>query len=480
MNRIWSITLGLLLAFSGCRAGSPRLVSQISFDSGLSSTQTVVPTVADRARKQTVQRVGFQELESEREPDSELAINATPAGHMEPVVATAFRSNSRPVLLSELEQIALTMNPAIAEIEAEIESLRGKATQASLPPNPRVGVNAEDIFEEGTAGRYGVFFGQEVVRGNKLGRSKSVVCAEIEAAEQRFAVMRQRLLTDVRQRYYDLLVAQETVRTSEQLFGILKAAVETSEKLFEAKEVPQTSVLQSEVELQNAEVVKRQAENQTLAARRKLAALIGEEDIPSSSVDGNPRDIIAMDDFEQSFDQLINASPEIAALFAEVEQRKRQHAREQVEPIPNLTWQTTIQYDTVSDNVVGGFQLGMPIPTLNRNQGAIHQARYSIVAAERRAEKKVLELRQRLATAYENYHDAKLQIEAYDREIIPKAKETLDLVSKGYREGEIDFLQFLTAQRTYSQINLTYLTQLGQLWRQHVEIQGMLLSESLK
>ena len=184
-----------------------------------------------------------------------------------------------------------------------------------------------------------MFFGQEVVRGNRLGRSKAVVRAEIEAAEKRLAVMQQRLLTDVRQRYYDLLVAQETVRTSEQLVGILKAAVETSEKLFEAKEVPQTSVLQSEVELQNAEVVKRQAENQTIAARRKLAALLGEEDIPSSSVDGNPRDIIAMEDFEQSFDQLINASPEIAALFAEVEQRKQQLAREQVEPIPNVTWQ---------------------------------------------------------------------------------------------------------------------------------------------
>ena len=284
----------------------------------------------------------------------------------------------------------------------------------------------------------------------------------------------------MRQRYYDLLVAQETVRTSEQLVGILKAAVETSEKLFEAKEVPQTSVLQSEVELQNAEVVKRQAENQTLAARRKLAALIGEEDIPSSSIDGNPRDIIAMDDFEQSFDQLINASPEIAALFAEVEQRKQQLAREQVEPIPNVTWQTTLQYDTVSDNVVGGFQIGLPIPTLNRNQGAIHQARYSIVAAERRAEKKVLDLRQRLATAYENYLDAKLQIEAYDREIIPKAKETLDLVSKGYQEGEVDFLQFLTAQRTFSQTNLNYLESLRRLWQQNVIIRGMLLSNSLQ
>ena len=122
----------------------------------------------------------------------------------------------------------------------------------------------------------------------------------------------------------------------------------------------------------------------------------------------------------------------------------------------------------------------MPIPIWNRNQGAIHQARYQIVAAERRADKKVLDLRQRLASAYESYLDAKLQVDAFDSEIIPKARETLDLVNKGYREGEIDFLQLLTAQRTYSQINLTYLRQLKQLWRQHVEIEGLLLSGSLE
>ena len=302
----------------------------------------------------------------------------------------------------------------------------------------------------------------------------------IEAAEQRLAVIQQRLLTDVRQRYYDLLVAQETVTMADELVKISQNAVDVSQRLLEAKEAAQTSVLQSEIELQNASVVKRQAENQRLAARRKLAGLLGEAELSLDYVDGNVRELIALADFEQSFDEVVNSSPEIAALFADVEQKRRQLQREIVEPIPNVTWQTSLQYDFLTDDVIPGFQIGMPIPTLNRNQGAIHQARHQIVAAERRAEKKALDLRQRLASAYENYLDSKLQVDAFDSEIIPKAKETLELVSKGYREGEIDFLQLLTAQRTYSQINLTYVQQLKQLWRQHVEIQGLLLSGSLE
>ena len=477
MKLKWIAALGLLVALSGCRT-----VHQPLFTSGQSAAKPLASKVdAKKERTETkdeqaVRQVAFQQDSSSSDTSTEDSTY-----YADSIVTPVAQSIVGATSLAQLEQVALATNPAVAEVQAEIESLRGKLTQAGLPPNPTVGIVGSDINEDGiSGGRYGVYFGREIVRGNKLGYSRSVVCAEIEAAEQRLAVIQQRLLTDVRQRYYDLLVAQETVTMAEELVKISQNAVDVSQRLLEAKEAAQTSVLQSEIELQNASVVKRQAENQRLAARRKLAGLLGEAELSLDYVDGNVRELLAIADFEQSFDEVVNSSPEIAALFAEVEQKRRQLQREIVEPIPNVTWQTTLQYDVFGNDIIPGFQIGMPIPTLNRNQGAIHQARHQIIAAERRAEKKALDLRQRLASAYENYLDAKLQVDAFDSEIIPKAKQTLDLVNKGYREGEIDFLQLLTAQRTYSQINLTYLQGLKQLWRQHVEIQGMLLSGSLE
>jgi cobalt-zinc-cadmium efflux system outer membrane protein len=477
MRLKWIAALGLLVALSGCRT-----VHQPLFTSGQSAAKPLASKVdAKKERTETkdeqaVRQVAFQQDSSSSDTSTEDSTY-----YADSIATPVAQSIVGATSLGQLEQVALATNPAVAEVQAEIESLRGKLTQAGLPPNPTVGIVGSDINEDGVSGgRYGVYFGREIVRGNKLGYSRSVVCAEIETVEQRLAVIQQRLLTDVRQRYYDLLVAQETVTMAEELVKISQNAVDVSQRLLEAKEAAQTSVLQSEIELQNASVVKRQAENQRLAARRKLAGLLGEAELSLDYVDGNVRELLAIADFEQSFDEVVNSSPEIAALFAEVEQKRRQLQREIVEPIPNVTWQTTLQYDVFGNDIIPGFQIGMPIPTLNRNQGAIHQARHQIIAAERRAEKKALDLRQRLASAYENYLDAKLQVDAFDSEIIPKAKQTLDLVNKGYREGEIDFLQLLTAQRTYSQINLTYLQGLKQLWRQHVEIQGLLLSGSLE
>ncbi len=387
---------------------------------------------------------------------------------------------SNSATLAELEQSALALNPAVTEARANIDALRGKRIQAGLPPNPTLGVIGDDINEEGSGGRYGIYFGRQIVRGNKLGLSQSVVSAEIATAQQQLAVVEQKLLTDLRTRYYELLVAQEKVLVSSELVKISRDVTDVSQKLFEAKEVAKSAILQSKLELQNAIVVQSQAENRLVASRRKLAALLGQPQLAYETVTGNARELPELTDFQNSFDQLALSSPEIAALFAEVERARRQLARARVEPVPNMTWQTTLQYGTGSDDVVAAFQVGMPIPRLNRNQGGIFQAQSQITVAERKAEKRLLDLQQRLATAYEDYLNAKLQIDAFDAEILPTAKETFELISQGYQEGEVDFLQLLTAQRTYSQTVLLYLDKLQQAWQQSIEIQGLLLSGSLE
>ena len=406
---------------------------------------------------------------------------------VQPVSATgevssldAIASDGGGVTMEELEQLAFAQNPAIAEMQSRIDALCGKRAQALLPPNPTVGVNGEDLGEDGRAGRYGVFFGRRIVRGNKLELSAAIVDAEIKVAQQRLVEIQQRLSTDVRMRFYDLLVAQSKVDLAKQLVEIARSARSTAQQLLEAKEVARTDLLQAEVELQNAEVILQQSENQRQAARRKLVALVGQTDLAIDRVQGHPEQIVALADFDQAFESIIASSPELAALYLDVQRAQRNVARQCAQPIPDLTWQTTIQYDTVSDNVVTGFQIGMPLPILNRNQGAIRQARNEVLAAQMKAEKKELDLRHRLAVAYEQYYQAQLQVDAMKHRILPTAKESLELISKGYETGEVGFLTRLTAQRTYIQANLSYIESLRQVWRQGNLVRGLLLRGGLQ
>ena len=124
----------------------------------------------------------------------------------------------------------------------------------------------------------------------------------------------------------------------------------------------------------------------------------------------------------------------------------------------------------------------MPIPWLNRNQGGIREAEADLVAAEHGVAKVELRLQRRLAGVYQRYAVARNQVEDYSRAdgILDNYRKTLELVQKGYEGGEIAYLDLLTAQTTFSQTNLAYIEALGELWAAAVEIEGLLLKDSLE
>jgi cobalt-zinc-cadmium efflux system outer membrane protein len=150
-----------------------------------------------------------------------------------------------------------------------------------------------------------------------------------------------------------------------------------------------------------------------------------------------------------------------------------------VEPVPNLQTQVSVQYDESTNDTIAGLQVGVPLPLWNRNQGGIRQARAEIAEARRNADRVELDIKRRLAEAFQHYATAHAQAETYSTSILPKAQQTFELMQRAYRAGEVGYLELLTAQRTYSQTHLAYLDALNGLWSSWTLIDGLLLSGSL-
>lgn len=378
------------------------------------------------------------------------------------------------VTLVELEQLLVATHPELLKANSQIAALEGQKLQAGLGPNPTAGIIGDDINAADGAGRYGVFYSQQVVRGGKLKLAQSVVGSQLDVARNNFQAIRQRLLIELRRRYYNVLLAQETVRQTRELSEVLQRSVDTSQKLFEAQEIAKAPVLRSQVELENVNMMVRQAENQKTRSQRRIAALLGESEIRFESLAGDVRNAPTLRDFESLFDQMLVNHPELSAAFANIEQSRRKLSQQRAAPIPNLTWQTSLQYDFTTDEVVGGFQVGMPIPKRNRNQGAIIQAQQNIQSSVHAADQKALELRDRLTDAWSSYVDTKIQVETLDRELLPKAEEAMELASEGYRQGETPYLELLLAQQLFAKTKLGYLQKLQQRWEFEVEIRGLI------
>jgi len=380
--------------------------------------------------------------------------------------------------LEWIESIAAANSPAVAAAEARVRALGGKWVQVGLKPNPTLGYAAEEIGDDGTAGLQGGFASQQFITAGKLQRRRDVVCAEIARAQQQLAVILQRVKTDARLRHNAVLLAQRRVQLAADLAEVAAKSAETSQKLYDAKEIPLAGLLQTEVQLQNARVRERTSQNRLDQAWRQLQSLVGEQSLSRQTLAGDLDALPAPLEFQPQLALVHASSPELATAMAEVTRARRAVARECAEATPNVNSQVTVQFNDATNETVAGVQVGVPLPIFDRNQGGIQQAQAQVTQAMRNVDRVELDLAQRLAAVYRQYADARATAATFAGEIMPRSQQAIELVRKGYEQGEGGYLDLLAAQRTFSEANLAYLNALGQVWQSYLRIDGLLLEQS--
>ena len=401
------------------------------------------------------------------------------AGPDEPMPLPALDEADGALSLAEIEEIAQIYNPTLAQAEAAITGAEGRYIQGGLYPNPQVGYQASEVGNDGKAGQQGAYVSQTFVTGGKLELNQYTAAREIEVRQQDLESQRLRVLTSVRIGFYDVLNAQRAVSLSEQLMKISEEGVETAQALFDAKQAGRVDLLQAKIELNSARVLLRNATNRQSAAWQQLAAVLGQPDRPLERVGGElepAREELGVD---AVMARIMAASPELQAANAQVLRAQAALRRAEVEPIPDIQTQTGVQYDYGSQFAIVGLQVGVNLPIFNRNEGNIQTAYAEMMAAQREVDRLQLDLKNRLAAVMENYQNATYEVERYSTEILPDSKDSLELITAGYTQGEFDYNRLLLSQRTYFQNNIAYLAALREWWTAKLQIDGLLLSGGL-
>lgn len=377
-----------------------------------------------------------------------------------------------------LEEMAVRNSPVLAEAVARVDALRGKWLQAGLLPNPAVGYSGAQLGS-GRTEQQGVYLEQEFITAGKLRLDRAVTSQEIARAENEFSAQELRLRTDVRRAYYDVLAAQRQVEIAEQLVRIGLQGTTAAEQLHRAKETSEIDVLQARIEADQSRILRQNARNRQQAAWQRLTTVIGLPDLALQPVAGSLADEQVRVVYEAALHRLLQQSPEFAAAVADVERARWGLQRAWAQRQPNVNVQALVVRDNDIDGVDGMLQVSVPLPVFNRNQGGIAQAERELAAAEQAQTRMHLGLRNRFASVYERYANARQEADTYSQSIVPNAAKSLELVAQAYRAGEQSFLNYLTAQRTYSQTLLAYLESLRELHVAATEIEGLLLTDSL-
>lgn len=380
--------------------------------------------------------------------------------------------------LADLEGMASAMHPILQRDVLRIDAARGDALQAGLYPNPRFDTNNPEVFA-GPGSTFNMGFNQEiVVRGKKrLDRA-----AQVKVVQQNeFAYVQDRfsLLTALRQQFYIVLAAERRVKALTKLQEITSSSLETGKELVRrAGEIPPIDVLVLEIDSQRVEADLENAIRILKGARNQLAVIVGDPSIAEDEFDGSL--FAPPPQYEEQilkqFASMDSAYVQIQKL--EIERNEILLKRAIVEPYPNVNLGPAYQWGLQNGSEQYWLTLTFPIPTWDRNQGAIQSQRANVAASRQNLEVIKLEQLRRVADSFSRNRAFRMQATKYEKEIIPNVRTTLRLAKNGYQLGEYDFPRFLQVQRTFVEVNMAYIDLLESVWTSAAELSGLLQLES--
>lgn len=403
-----------------------------------------------------------------------------PPDDLQPVPeAAASQLEDGPGLTLEMiEQLALQNNPAISQASASVSKATGFRKQVGAYPNPNVGYSGQQLADAHTDQHLG-YLEQEIVSAHKLKLNRRVLDQEVQSQLWEVEAQRYRVLTDVRQQFYEALAAQQRHDLAVDFQKVAHEGVRIAEIRRKALEGSVPEVLQTEIQLNEVELILQRAEIAYQAAWQQLVAVAGVPQLQPTRLVGVLRVSSERRNWEETSLQLIGSNPTIQAARARVSRAVANMDRQEVQAIPNLQTLTSAGYDYGANHSMIQVQMGIALPVFNQNLGNISAAQAEYCRAAQEVRRLELALQSRLAVAARQYDSAAITVERYESQILPKARQTLELSEKAYGAGEFGFLQVLVARRTFFDSNLQYNQALIELAQAKWLIDGMLLEGGL-
>lgn len=179
--------------------------------------------------------------------------------------------------LSEAEQLALQQNPRLLAAGKDIEAARARIGVASAPFYPTANFisSASNQSQRGGGGTAGAVLGnlagvgggggggqgltqislsvqQIILDFGRRGEGLKASQKDLEATEQQFEALRQDLLLEVRQRYFQTYADQETVRVQEGVVANQETHLKESQGFFKAGLQARNEMAKAEADLAQA------------------------------------------------------------------------------------------------------------------------------------------------------------------------------------------------------------------------------------
>jgi outer membrane protein, heavy metal efflux system len=406
-----------------------------------------------------------------------------------PLLGRAQTNAQSPLMtLEQFQDSAREHNPTLKQAAAEIRAANARRQQAGLYPNPSIGYTGDEIRGGSVGGgKQGFFVEQAIVTGGKLRLAKQVLSHETELATIEAEEQRIRVESAVKMAYIRVLAAQELLDTRRDLYNISLDRAETERRLFNTGQADETEVLDAEVDSQRMRTAARMQENTLREEWRSLSAVVGQPDMPLATVAGDLETDWPQLNEEEAVEAIAKQSPAVRIADSNAARAQASLMRARHESIPDITMRGGMEYNNELLGSVpfakgweGIAELKVELPFFNRNQGNVAAASADIERTNHEKTRIALTLRDRAASAVDQYANARLMVSEFHDEMLPRARKSYALMVEKYGLMLASYPRVLESQKKLFELQLEYIGALEGVWTNGIALQGFLLTDGLE
>jgi cobalt-zinc-cadmium efflux system outer membrane protein len=388
----------------------------------------------------------------------------------------------RPFTLSDFQHIAAVNSPQLKQAAADVETARGNMLQANAYPNPTVSYQFTPSNNGSTPGGDGVGIDQTIKTGGKLALQTASAEMALHNAELALRRARSDLSTQVRNAYFAVLVAKETVRVNRALAHFTDEVYRLQATLLAGGFAAPYEPAALRAQAFAARLAYRQSIQTYIYSWKQLVSTINVRQLPLSEVGGRVDSAIPYYDYDAILAYVLRNHTDVLTARNSIETARYNLKFAQVTPVPDVDVNMSVfkDYSLAPKQTCPTLTLGIPVPVWDRNKGAIMAAEGALIRAQEEPHRVEMNLTNTLSTAYMNYKTNLEALEYYRRYILP---DQVRAYRGAYDRRQIDpnaaFGDVVSAQQTLAADVTTYLQTLGQVWTSVTSVADLIQTDDL-
>lgn len=400
--------------------------------------------------------------------------------------SAAVAQPARSLTVDDWVALAMTSNPELRAVRAELEAAGGRVRQAALRPNPTLDLGGQRAIGPDNSLSVGLTLPLDL-NGRKQGRV-GVAEGEVEIRRAQLADRERRLRADVRVKAGDVLAARRTLEVTDELLAVSRNALTLVAERVRQGAAPALDENLMRVEVNRLEAGRLLQAGRAEVAALQLKALAGAPPDELLDVQGDLSSRPRAPEPGNVLGRAVDLRPDIWAARAEVATAQARLRKEQADGQWDASVNVGYQRQDMGFNLRGltdtgatrqiqdvfhyfGAGVSVVLPVRNRNEGNIAAASAEAVAAERRREFSELIARQEVAAALAQTEAARRTVELYERGVRGVAWANVEVVRQSYGLGRATLLDVIAEQRRYIEVENGYTDVLRQAWDAAVELE---------